>query len=74
MGIMYSLLLMSNKVTQAIKNVAKQLGNRPATCRKYYVHPAVIDAYLEGMLVQIKCNTTASKIPLIHPMSYNQRQ
>lgn len=40
-------------VTQAIKDVAKHLGNRPATCRKYYVHPAVIDAYLDGSLFQI---------------------
>jgi DNA topoisomerase-1 len=40
----------NKNVTQAIKAVAKQLGNRPATCRKYYVHPAVIDAYLEGKL------------------------
>jgi DNA topoisomerase-1 len=39
-------------VAQAIKNVAKQLGNRPATCRKYYVHPAVIEAYLEGTLTE----------------------
>lgn len=37
-------------VTQAIKEVAEQLGNRPATCRKYYVHPAIIDAYLDGSL------------------------
>jgi DNA topoisomerase-1 len=37
-------------LTQAIKAVAKKLGNRPATCRKYYVHPAVIDTYLEGTL------------------------
>lgn len=40
-------------VTQAIKDVAKQLGNRPATCRKYYVHPAIIDAYMDGLLFQI---------------------
>jgi DNA topoisomerase-1 len=45
-------------VTQAIKAVAKQLGNRPATCRKYYVHPAIIEAYLEGNL-----DATPSKSP-----------
>ncbi|MEW6493417.1 MAG: DNA topoisomerase IB [Cyanobacteriota bacterium] len=37
-------------VAQAIKAVAKELGNKPATSRKYYVHPAIIDAYLEGTL------------------------
>jgi DNA topoisomerase-1 len=40
-------------VTQAIKNVAQHLGNRPATCRKYYVHPAVIDAYMDESLFQV---------------------
>nr|WP_290224915.1 DNA topoisomerase IB [Trichocoleus desertorum] len=37
-------------INQAIKNVAAHLGNRPATCRKYYVHPAILDAYLDGSL------------------------
>lgn len=37
-------------VVSAIKHVAAQLGNRPATCRKYYVHPAVLDAYMDGSL------------------------
>jgi DNA topoisomerase I len=40
-------------VTQAIKAVAAHLGNRPATCRKYYVHPAVLEAYLNETLPQI---------------------
>jgi DNA topoisomerase-1 len=37
-------------IVGAIKRVAQRLGNRPATCRKYYVHPAVIDAYADGRL------------------------
>lgn len=41
------------QVTTAIKTVAKQLGNRPATCRKYYVHPKVPEAYLSGELIPI---------------------
>ena len=40
----------NNPVTQAIKAAARQLGNRPATCRKYYVHPALIKAYEAGWL------------------------
>ena len=35
-------------VVEAIKEVAKQLGNTPAVCRKAYVHPAVLEAYLAG--------------------------
>ncbi|MCB0211509.1 MAG: DNA topoisomerase IB [Anaerolineae bacterium] len=38
-------------IVQAIKEVAECLGNRPATCRKYYVHPAVLDSYLTGDLL-----------------------
>lgn len=39
-------------VVQAIENVAKRLGNTAAVCRKCYVHPAIIDAYLDGAVVQ----------------------
>ena len=28
------------------------LGNRPATCRKYYVHPAILEAYADGSLFE----------------------
>ena len=37
-------------VTEAIRRVAERLGNTPAVCRKCYVHPGVIDAYLDGDL------------------------
>jgi DNA topoisomerase I len=40
-------------VSEAIKLVAKELGNRAATCRKYYVHPTILDAYDEGWLLPI---------------------
>jgi DNA topoisomerase-1 len=39
-------------VVEAIKAVATQLGNTPAICRKCYVHPVVIEAYLEGSLLE----------------------
>jgi DNA topoisomerase-1 len=38
------------EVTAAIKSVASDLGNTPAVCRKAYVHPVVVNAYLEGSL------------------------
>ena len=41
----------SGRSSSAIKSVAQRLGNRPATCRKYYIHPAIIDAYTEGLAV-----------------------
>ena len=39
-------------VVAAVKAVAAKLGNRPATCRKYYVHPAILDAYTQGTLFE----------------------
>jgi DNA topoisomerase I len=37
-------------VVKAIETVAKKLGNTRAVCRKSYIHPAVVDAYLDGSL------------------------
>ena len=37
-------------VVKAIEAVAKRLGNTPTVCRKCYVHPAIIDSYLDGTL------------------------
>jgi DNA topoisomerase-1 len=39
-------------VVEAVKRVSAELGNRPAICRKFYVHPAVIEAYMEGRLAE----------------------
>ncbi|HYI66774.1 MAG TPA: hypothetical protein VEW95_07625 [Candidatus Limnocylindrales bacterium] len=35
----------------AIEKVAGQLGNTPAVCRACYVHPDILDSYLDGTLV-----------------------
>ena len=37
-------------VGEAVAAVALRLGNTPAVCRKCYVHPAVVDAFLAGEL------------------------
>lgn len=39
-------------VTRAIEQVATRLGNTPSVCRKSYVHPEILDAYLEGALLE----------------------
>jgi DNA topoisomerase I len=39
-------------VTRAIEAVASRLGNTPAICRKSYVHPAILECYLDGSLVE----------------------
>jgi DNA topoisomerase I len=47
-------------VTQAIERVAARLGNTPAICRKSYVHPEIVGAYLEGSLLErLKAETEA---------------
>ena len=35
-------------VLRAIDGTAERLGNTRAVCRKYYIHPALLDAYLDG--------------------------
>jgi DNA topoisomerase-1 len=37
-------------VREVIKEVAARLGNTPTVCRASYIHPAVIEAYLDGGL------------------------
>jgi DNA topoisomerase-1 len=39
-----------HQIVQAVDAVARQLGNTRAVCRRCYIHPAVIDAYLAGTL------------------------
>ena len=39
-------------IVRAIESVAERLGNTPSVCRKCYVHPAVLDAYLEGSVLE----------------------
>ena len=38
-------------ITQAIERVAERLGNTQAICRKCYVHPAILEAYMDRSLV-----------------------
>ena len=35
-------------VKRAIEQVAARLGNTPTICRKCYVHPEVLNSYLDG--------------------------
>jgi DNA topoisomerase-1 len=40
-----------HNVLRAIDHTAERLGNTRAVCRKYYIHPALIEAYLEGAVL-----------------------
>jgi DNA topoisomerase-1 len=50
-------------IVAAIKETAAKLGNRPATCKKYYVHPAVLDAYQNGTLFQVLADAKSEPDP-----------
>ena len=39
-------------VVAAIERVAGRLGNTKAVCRKCYVHPSIIDSYLDGTMAK----------------------
>jgi len=39
-------------LVRAIESVAQRLGNTPTVCRKCYVHPALIDSYLDGSMIE----------------------
>jgi DNA topoisomerase I len=39
-------------IVDAVKKVASHLGNTPAICRRSYIHPAVLDGYMDGTLLE----------------------
>jgi DNA topoisomerase-1 len=43
-------------IAQAVKETARHLGNRPAACRKYYIHPAVFLSYTEQTIFSVMKN------------------
>jgi DNA topoisomerase-1 len=49
-------------IIAAIDNVAKQLGNTRAICRKCYIHPAIIDAYMSGDLAKMAETKIAERL------------
>jgi DNA topoisomerase-1 len=38
-------------IVEAIKSVAHRLGNTPSVCKKCYIHPAVLDSYRGGSML-----------------------
>ena len=52
-------------VTEAIKSVASHLGNTPATCRKAYVHPAVVQSFESGNLATFSGSTRRPEGPAL---------
>jgi DNA topoisomerase I len=36
-------------IVRAVEQVAKRLGNTKAVCRRCYIHPAILDSYMDGV-------------------------
>ncbi len=54
-------------VVHAIESASKHLGNTPAICRKSYIHPEIIDAYLNGSLLKaLKQDDEQAVIEALH--------
>jgi DNA topoisomerase-1 len=49
-------------VVRAIESVAERLGNTRAICRQCYVHPAVIDAYINRSMLETLKQRTEQEI------------
>jgi len=47
-------------IVETIKLVAAKLGNRPATCKAYYVHPAILEGYTSGTFFDSICEAKSN--------------
>ena len=48
-------------ILRAIDKVSEQLNNTRAICRKYYIHPAILETYEEGTMLELLQNGTKGK-------------
>ncbi len=56
-------------LVRAIESVAERLGNTPSICRKCYIHPAVIESYLDGtMLEALRVRTEQELVDDLHAL------
>src|SRR5260221_1161525 len=51
MGVAESRRKADHNIIKAIDKVAVRLGNTRSVCRKFYIHPALLEAYLMGEIV-----------------------
>ena len=45
---------------RAIESVAERLGNTPTVCRKCYVHPEIIQSYMDGTTLRTRAEREMS--------------
>lgn len=49
-------------IVAAIERVAERLGNTPAVCRKCYIHPVILESYLDGSTVELILKKTEDSL------------
>lgn len=57
-------------IVEAVREVAAELGNTAAVCRKSYIHPTVLDAYAAGRL----SNAPPLARPRSHPAGLSREE
>lgn len=57
-------------VVLACKLVSTELGNTPAVCRSAYIHPVVLEKYLEGKTIAPVMRKEPRPVELESPVSY----
>jgi DNA topoisomerase-1 len=56
-------------IVKAIESVAEKLGNTPSICRKCYVHPAILEAYLDGTVLDaMRASTRRELVEDLHAL------
>jgi DNA topoisomerase-1 len=51
----------TRRIVRAVETVARRLGNTSAVCRKSYIHPAILEAYMDGeTIATLKTRTVGS--------------
>ena len=72
-GISDKVEISKQNITDAVKKVAQYLGNRPATCRKYYIHPLIIHAYDKGhILSNISEKLEKGKVKIVNGLDASE--
>jgi DNA topoisomerase-1 len=50
-------------ILKAVKETAKELNNTPSICRRYYIHPDILNAYNDGYLHKVMINIDPDNKP-----------
>lgn len=57
----------ATNVTEAIRAVSEHLGNTPAVCREFYVHPGVLECYLDQSMHDLLARERDDIPEALHP-------